>query len=332
MRPTELKDYLQFTINNNFPMLIKGAPGIGKSDIVEQTAEKTGAKLIISHPVVSDPTDYKGLPFPTANGKADFLPYGDLDQIMSATEKTIFFLDDLGQASPSVQAACMQLLLARRINGHKVSDLVTFVAATNRREDKAAVTGLLEPVKSRFISIIQLDAHADDWILWAYDNKMPLELIAFIQWQPDIIKAFKPSKDLINSVCPRTIAAVGKQQAANLPEIYQVEAFTGAAGEDFARAYIAFLSICNTLPMLENILKNPKSASIPSDPSTLYAVTCSLANKMNDENIDRIFIYLKRLPEEMSAACVQGAAAKNKNICNNHAFINWTTQHAKLVS
>ena len=66
------------------------------------------------------------------------------------------FLDDLGQAPMSVQAAAMQLILARRINGFKISDKVIFMAATNRREDKAGVTGILEPVKSRFAWIVEL--------------------------------------------------------------------------------------------------------------------------------------------------------------------------------
>ena len=64
MKPTELSDYLSFAIANNFPTLITGKPGIGKSDIVSQAAKVADTKLIISHPVVSDPTDYKGLPFP----------------------------------------------------------------------------------------------------------------------------------------------------------------------------------------------------------------------------------------------------------------------------
>ena len=36
------------------------------------------------------------------------------------------------------------------------SDQVTFIACTNRKTDMAGVTGILEPVKSRFISISEL--------------------------------------------------------------------------------------------------------------------------------------------------------------------------------
>jgi MoxR-like ATPase len=166
MRASELNKFLLFSIANKFPVLITGKPAIGKSDIIEQSCAEAKAELIISHPVVSDPTDFKGLPF-ASNGEAHFLPFGDLKKLIDAKKSTVFFLDDLGQAPAAVQASVMQLLLSRRINGFQVSEHVTFIAATNRREDKAGVTGMLEPVKSRFASIVELEVDTNDWCKWA---------------------------------------------------------------------------------------------------------------------------------------------------------------------
>lgn len=185
MKPSELKETLITLINSRLPALVVGAPGIGKSDIVTHAATDAGNDVIISHPVVSDPTDYKGLPHATHDGTtAEFLPYGELNHLIHAEKPTVFFLDDLGQAPPSVQAACMQLLLARRINGHMVSNHVTFLAATNRRQDRAAVTGILEPVKSRFATILNLEPDLNDWSKWAINAQMPPELIAFVRYRP----------------------------------------------------------------------------------------------------------------------------------------------------
>src|SRR5690606_27326440 len=94
-----------------------------------------------------------------------------------------WFLDDLGQASPMVQAAYMQLLLARRIDGHVLPDCVTFVAASNRKQDRAGVSGLLEPVKSRFTCIMEIEPDLDSWIDWALGEGLPAELIAFLQFR-----------------------------------------------------------------------------------------------------------------------------------------------------
>ena len=98
--------------------------------------------LIITHPVVEDPTDYKGMPAVVQGDggpTASFLPFGELNRMLSATVPTVVMMDDLGQAPPAVQAAVMQLILARQINGRRISDHVSFIAATNRREDRAEV-------------------------------------------------------------------------------------------------------------------------------------------------------------------------------------------------
>ncbi len=332
MKPSTLCSYLAFAIANNFPVLIKGKPGVGKSDVVNKAAAEANAHLIISHPVVSDPTDYKGLPFPQKNGTAEFLPFGELNRLINAKEKTVFFLDDLGQAPPSVQAACMQLLLARQINGHKISDAVTFLAATNRREDKAAVSGLLEPVKSRFASIVELEVDTEDWVKWAIDNNMPTELIAFIRFRPELLDKFEPSREIQNSPSPRTVAYVGKQQIARLPEIFEFEAFKGAAGEAFAIEYRAFLKIFRDLPSMDEIILNPSTAPVPSDPGALYAISTALAQKMSDQNITPICEYLERLPVENSVACMKDAVSRNRSISNNRAYIIWSSENAQELN
>src|SRR5882724_6653229 len=104
MTPSNLLVFLAKAIAARLPILITGAPGIGKSDLVAQAAETNGADLILSHPAVSDPTDAKGLPW-VVDGAATFLPFGELQRALAADKPTVWFLDDLGQASPAVQAS-----------------------------------------------------------------------------------------------------------------------------------------------------------------------------------------------------------------------------------
>lgn len=330
MTAHELSQYLTFAIQNRFPVLVKGKPGIGKTDIIKEVARQMGIKCIISHPVVSDPTDYKGLPFAN-NGKADFLPFGDLYELIHTTERLIFFIDDIGQAPAAVQAAIMQLLLAREINGHKISDLVVFVAATNRKEDKAGVTGVLEPVKSRFISIVELEVSSDDWVIWALNNNMPVELIAFIRFRPELLDKFEPSKDIVNSPSPRTVASIGKQTIAGLLKIpnitkqFEHEVYKGAAGEAFATEYMGFLELFRNMPSVDTIILNPGSAPVPTEPGILYGLSGALAHKMNDNNIDAITQYLERIPGEFAVCTMQDAARRKPALKDTRAFIKWAT-------
>lgn len=329
MKPSELTKLLSKTIPARLPVLITGAPGIGKSDIVAQAAQLASADLIISHPVVSDPTDFKGLPFPDKGGKsASFLPFGDLAALVAAKSDTVFFLDDLGQAPPSVQSACMQLLLARRVNGHMVSDKVSFIAATNRRADRAGVQGLLEPVKSRFATIVELQSDLNDWVKWALSASLPTELIAFLRFRPNLLHDFKPTQDLVNSPCPRTWHNVARLMAAGCDGF---DVISGAVGEGAAAEFVGFLKIFRTLPNPDMILMNPDSADVPMDPATLYALCGALSRKASDQTFDRLARYFNRLPAEFSVLAVRDSVRGCPDVVNSRAFIEWASAHADVL-
>jgi len=296
IRPLQLANYLSASISAGHPVLVTGAPGIGKSDIIAQAARTAGAEVILSHPVVSDPTDAKGLPWKVeGENVATFLPFGDLARALDSTVSTVWFLDDLGQASPAVQASFMQLLLARRVNGHILPDCVTFVAATNRRTDRAGVSGVLEPVKGRFYTILELEPSLDDWSNWAIDNDIVPELIAFLRFRPDLLSAFEPTADLTNSPTPRTWSHVSSILNYNLSRDIETLAICGAVGEGAGMEFMAFLAMYQDLPNIDAILVDPDASAIPEKPATLYALTTGLAMRANDQTFGRIAKYAQRI-------------------------------------
>ena len=331
MKPSELSAFLSTTINAQLPVLIKGAPGIGKTDIVKQACDKASNHLIISHPVVSDPTDYKGFPY-VIDGEAHFLPFGELNKLIQAESPTVYFLDDLGQAPASVQAAAMQLILERSINGHKVSNHVTFLAATNRKSDRAGVSGILEPVKSRFAAIVKLESNVEDWGRWAIKSHLPPELIAFIRFRPNLLHDFKPSTDLNNRPCPRTVYNVARMMQAGLPPELRFEAFTGAAGEGFATELMGFLNIYQTLPDPDSILADPDRADVPQDdPATLFAISGALAKRADKTTMQSIVTYGNRLPVEFSVLLVTDSVTHNPDVMETRAFIEWSSSHNNIL-
>jgi hypothetical protein len=331
VRPSQLLEILKVTIPAGLPILIKGAPGVGKSDIIAQVCNTLGVNLMIDHPVVSDPTDYKGLPYAGPDGKATFLPFGSLQKLIDAKVPTVYFLDDLGQAPQTVQAACMQLILARRINGYHVSPFVTFMAATNRHTDRAGVTGILEPVKSRWSTILELVPDMNDWTQWALTAGLPTELIAFIRFRPELLWKFAPTNEIKNTPCPRTVNNVGKLMQAKIPPHLEYVAFTGAAGEEFAAEFSGFLRIFRSLPNPDAVLMNPDSAEVPTDPATLYAICGALARRAGDNSIERLVSYANRLPDEFSVLLINDSYRLAPEIANSRTYIDWCAKHNDVM-
>ncbi|HZR47485.1 MAG TPA: AAA family ATPase [Candidatus Manganitrophaceae bacterium] len=330
VRPGQLSELLSRLIPAREPVLITGAPGSGKTEIVHQAALFTQAEMILSHPAVSDPTDAKGLPWLDKGGdSATFLPFGDLARALKANRPTVWFLDDLGQAPPAVQASFMQLILARRVNDHILPDCVTFVAATNRRSDRAGVSGILEPVKSRFATIVELSVNLADWCNWAFTAKVPAEVIAFLRFREELLHKFEPTSDLTNSPSPRTWAAVGRLLNLRIPEELEFAAIAGAVGQGAAVEFVAFLKMFRQLPSIDSILFNPHQAVIPEEPSALFAVSTALASRANDNNFDRVYEYCKRLEEigkaEFAILTLLDSHRRTPSVANTTSFIQFAS-------
>jgi len=330
LRPTQLQELLSKCIASGFPLLVTGAPGTGKSDIIGQSVTDAEADVLITHPAVSDPTDYKGLPWAEAGAtEATFLPFGDLARMVNATRPLVVVIDDLGQAPPSVQAAIMQLVLARQVNGHKLPDCVTFVAATNRRTDKAGVSGILEPVKSRFITIVELEPNLDDWCQWALDNDVPIELVAFLRFRPDLLNDFQPTADMTNSPSPRTWANAGKLLGLGLSADLEYTAIAGAVGEGAAAELMGFLRMYRELPNIDGILLDPDSEPLPDQPAALYATVTGLGARVSEENGTRVLRYAERLMEngqgEFAAVLVRDTIRRVPSVKETREFVRFAS-------
>jgi hypothetical protein len=327
------KEFISICIRNREPVLLVGKPGVGKTDIASQAAMEAEADLIVTHPVVSDPTDYKGLPWKNEGSDvADFLPFGDLARMIHAERLTVVLIDDLGQGAPAVQAAIMQLVLARQINGKPISDNVVFIAATNRRADRAGVQGLLEPLKSRFVSIIEVETSVDDWTEWAFQNEIPAELVAFIRTRPELLNKFEPTADLTNSPSPRTWSHVAKLFNMGLPKRLQLPAFSGAVGDGAAAEFIGYLRIYESAPSIDAILSDPKKAPIPDNPAALYAVSVGLAYNASPKTFGSIVTYVKRMYEAghapFATLAVRDSTRKDRKITKTKEYIEYVLSDA----
>ena len=328
MRPKTLANLLTHSFRNGRRVLVKGKPGIGKSDIVAQACNDIGADCLLSHPAISDPTDYKGMPALMADGKAAFVPFGDLNALIEATKPTVAFLDDIGQAAPAVQAALMQLVLARRVNGHAISDKVVFCGATNDTAHQAGVSGMIEPLKSRWDTIVELEVSLDDWSSWALDNKLAPELIAFLRFRPNLLSDFKPTRELRNSPSPRGWASIAKWLGDGINDI---EVFSGAVGEGAATEFFGFLDMFSHLPSLDGILLDPDNSMVPENPGALFAVAAGLARKATPANFERVTRYTARMPKEFDVVCVRDALRLDKKVANCSAFTAWTVQNSEVL-
>ena len=346
--PSELFAEANIHLKANMPILITGKPGQGKSTIIEQLCQELEYDLMISHPVVDSPIDYKGMPallevMVIPNGQsqakptkqAEFLPFGELRNLIDATKPTVHFADDLGPSAKMVQAAYGQLLLNRAINNHAVSDHVRFVAATNRKQDKSGVQGIIEMLKDRFHTICELQNSVEDWVKWAITSKkIPYELISFVRYMPEVLDDFEPTADMSRRCTPRGLQQIADKMNAGLPKHMQHKSFTGTVGVKVATDLVGFLRIYQDLPDPDKVIMDPKNAEIPDiekTPGNLYALCGALSARATQNSIERIITYANRLPDEFSVMLVNDSTQHNSKLCQNPSFLEWVSDHQDVL-
>ena len=343
----QLTSLIHISMSARRPILITGAPGIGKTSAPVQLCQEQGWNLMIQHPVVSDPTDAKGMPClirdpETGKDAAVFLPFGDLKKMMDypadeGTAPMIVFIDDLGQAPPMVQAAYMQLLLAREINGKKISPNVHFLAATNRKEDRAGVKGILEPVKSRFAAIVELQPSLDEWVSWALKSKIYPSIIPFIRFCPPALMDFVPTAGMEQSPCPRTWHMLSdmlyQYDALQIDDVSLRSAMvTGSIGEGRTGEFLAFERIYQGLPDLDYLIDNPEKIKDldTSNVSLVYAVIVGIATRCTMDNIRNILLISASLPQEFSSYMINDCLQVEPGIAENEDFLNWCVENSDI--
>jgi len=326
MRPSYISEALETLIKVKQPTFIWGPPGVGKSQVVKQVAEKLNFEIRDVRAVLLDPVDLRGLPAINGNNRAHWCP----PEFLPQKGKGTLFLDELNAAPPLVQAACYQLVLDRKLGEYMLPDGWAVIAAGNRETDKAVTHRMPSALANRFVHI-EFEVHLDDWVVWALDASVITEVIAFLQWRPALLYAFDPTRNDKAFPTPRAWEFVSNILKEVPGKDIEYELIKGTVGEGAATELLGFLKIFRSLPNPDAVLMNPDQADVPTDPATLYAICGALAPKASEQSMDRLVKYANRLPAEFSVLLVRDSIRNDKQVVNTRAYIEWASAHSDVL-
>jgi hypothetical protein len=183
---------------------------------------------------------------------------------------------------------------------------------------------------SRFVHV-DVDVDLNDWIAWAIDAGIQVEVMAFLRWRPNLLHSFDPARNERTFPCPRTWQFASNILAANPPADILYDLLTGTVGEGAAAELLGFLRIWQSLPNPDGVLMDPQSAVVPTDPATLYALTGALVRKASGTTIDNLMSYTSRLPAEFGVLLVKDMLRLKPELANTRAYITWASNHADVL-
>src|SRR5438874_10770941 len=186
-------------------VLLLSGPGVGKSDVVYQSAAAAGlpCRSLVGTQIA--PEDVSGIPR-IVGERSVFCPPRVL--LPEKPEPFCLFLDELPACTPDIQKAFYALLLERRLGEHALPEGTWVVAAGNRVEDRSLVRALSSALVNRVI-ILQVRVDVGEWLAWARGQKLRREVVAFIEDNPEALQRSVPDRPSPFST-PRAWAALAQ--------------------------------------------------------------------------------------------------------------------------
>jgi MoxR-like ATPase len=171
------------------PVFVWGAPGIGKSSIVEQFAAQLGLDCVSLLGSQLAAEDLIGVP-QIVEGKSRFCP-----PTMIAREKPYcLFLDELNACTHEVQKAFYSLIHDRRIGEYRLPEGSIVIGAGNRAQDSAIVRPMSSALVNRMVHV-HLSVSHREWLEWAGRSGIHASVIEYIQMRPDHLWSVPPKHE-----------------------------------------------------------------------------------------------------------------------------------------
>ena len=330
MRPTTLAATLTSLVQLRRPAMIEGSPGLGKTQICLQVAKEMGIGFLQIHAPLMQPEDY-GMPVVNAerDGIKFVVPTEKFPMVGSEhPDVGILLIDEMSQADNAGQKILANLIQERELHGHKLKEGWSIIATGNKMTDRAGANRILSHLRNR-MTTLTFEPNLDDWCNWAMDHEIDNTVISFLRFKSALMNDFDPQRDV--NPTPRAWAEGVSPIIGNVPPEAEFETIQGAVGEGAAAEFVGFLKIARKLPNPDVILMNPDKAEVPTDPSTLYALSGAIAHRASADNFERVIAYSKRMPPEFMVLVVRDACRRDVEIANTRAFQDWAVKEGSKV-
>ena len=273
------------------PVFIWGAPGIGKSALVERFAADCGMACVSLLGSQLAPEDIIGIPR-IRDEVSEFLP----PKMIARKDPYVLFLDELNACSQEVQKAFYSLIYERRIGEYHLPEGSVVIGAGNRTQDSALVKTMSSALINRMFHV-ELRVSAKQWLDWAYAEDIHPWITEYISIRPEHLFSAPPKTEEPFST-PRSwhmlsdlIREYGKDGISPASETLKRLAY-GCVSPSHAGMFLAFTKQLGNKNLLSDIIRgDARWPAAPEERDVLYFLAQSFR--------DRLLMELPKDKEQM---------------------------------
>ena len=321
MRIGLVKDVLKARYNDaqvrNRAMFLIGPPGVGKSQVIKQTADELGIDFEDLRLAQCDMTEIRGVPSVvkgrTVMNPPSFFPEEGTSGILC--------LDELTSAVPAIQASAYQLILDRAAGEYRLPEGWMIVAAGNPQSSRGVTYQMAAPLMNR-MSMVEVETSIDDFIGYASNQNLDPRVLSFLQARDEYLFQYNESYYGKQFPSPRSWFAVAQELGLGYDAETRVEMIRANVGNEAGIAMEGWLRTWQLMPSIQKIFTDPTDVRIPDDSERdiLICLSMAIATKLTKEVFNNAWRYIKHLPKEFQPLIVKLAIDRDPNIRQATSF------------
>ena len=336
------------TIGADNTILLRGQPGIGKSDIFKSLRSQLPDHHFCYIDVANLDLGDLGMPvIDRENMATNYAPNVRFGVGKDQHKPVVLMLDELGKASRPVMNMLLPVILEHRLGDVSLREGSIVFGTTNLDTDGVG-DNIPAHAFNRMTVATLGNPTSEEWLQWATNNAVPPEIMAFAHQTPEVFDCyadldpktknpyiFNPLTGNTKAFCsPRSLVKAGniiKQR--NILGDATLPALAGTIGESAARQMDALINLADQLPSFSAIVANPEKTKVPTSAGALFLMAFMLVGKVKDDTLDAVMTYAERMSAvsfEAHALFIMTLATNSSKVgmaCKNR---NFTTAAAKL--
>ena len=296
----------------NDALFIWGAPGIGKTEILNQVAKKLDCCVIEFHLATIEPTDFRGVPkIENVMGSGPGHPEDErtvskIPAIFPTSDGEngkggIMFFDELNRAPKMVMAAALPLVLNGKIGTYELPEKWIVIAAGNRLSDLGGAGTEMEPALTNRFAHVNYAPTLTSWMEWAMNKKdINPDLIGFLQFHKQYFHKLDPDEaSRPNWPSPRTWELAshkeyfmrGKDWKNQIPLSKTQAIYTDLVGAEAAIDFVSYLklrAVFNEKDVEDVYTKGKKAKKPPTKLDEARAAMGAIAFRKKGEELTTV--------------------------------------------
>ncbi|MBO4345251.1 MAG: AAA family ATPase [Victivallales bacterium] len=328
------------------PIMVWGAPGLGKSSILRQVAKDLGVGFIDVRLAQREPVDIRGLPVPGEDG-VKWLVSSDWPRDMNS--RGIILFDEITAADRSLQVAAYEFILDRRLGElYTVPNGWYICAAGNRTEDRAVATTISSALANRFMHL-ELGEDTESWLSWARRHDIRPEVMGFIRFSPQSL--FRQKNENLERGWPSPRAWERVSRMLDIldgdDESFIRKTVYGLVGNRAGVEFMEFRKLSASFGDVKSMMTDPSApVVIPERADMRYAIVTAMTyflwrGRSKSEEaalIDGFYRLCMKLPSDFATMAMMDAIIgeeqendkqKMEKLFQHKSFKEWSAKHGK---